>query len=396
VRLTIRVRLTLLYTALFVVCGGVVVVITYGLVASNIGNRPTKQASPVEFINACKLAQSDPSANPELRVKCEAAYQEGLDTGAKTQRDALLSSLLSYSIGTLAAVALLSALAGWFAAGRALRPLHRITAAAREASEHNLGDRVALTGPRDELRELADTFDAMLERLQRAFEGQRRFIANAGHELRTPLTVVRTTVDVVLAKPEPTTAELLGMGRDVRAATCRAEALIEALLTLARNQAGLTVREPVDLATVTEDALDELDPGPLTVRRMLEPAPAQGDPVLLERLVANLLDNAVRHNVDGGEIRVLTSTVDGRVTVQVASTGPVVPPDAVDGLFEPFRRLNDRIGGGAGGGFGLGLAIVAAIAAVHDGAVHAEPVDGGGLRVTFTMPRAPAATDPAP
>jgi signal transduction histidine kinase len=290
-------------------------------------------------------------------------------------------------------VTVLAALAGWLVAGRVLRPVHRITAAARAASEHNLSGRVALTGPRDELRELADTFDDMLTRLDAAFGSQRRFIANASHELRTPLTVMRTTIDVVLAKPAPTPAELTAMAEDVRAAADHAEALIEALLTLARNERGLTVREPADLATVAEDVLDTADLDGLLLRTSLTPAATSGDPVLLERLVANLVDNAVRYNVPGGEVTVLTSTVDSQAQLVVANTGPVIEPATVAGLFEPFRRLHDRT---ATDGVGLGLAIVASITAVHAGTVTATALPGGGLEVTVTVPNAPAPDVTAP
>jgi signal transduction histidine kinase len=291
--------------------------------------------------------------------------------------------LLRYSLATLGATTLLAAGAGWIVAGRVLRPVHRITAAARNASEDHLAARVALTGPRDELRELADTFDAMLERLQTAFEDQRRFIANAGHELRTPLTVMRTAVDVVLAKPEPTRAELIGMGCDVRAAVDHAQALIEALLTLARSDRGQFAREPVDLATVAEDAIDAAAPGAARLHTSLAPAPTTGDPILLERLAANLVDNAVRYNVPGGGVWVNTATVDGRVQLIVDNTGPVVAPAAVGKLFEPFRRLRDRTGDG---GFGLGLAIVASIAVAHGGDAVALARPGGGLSVTVSLP----------
>jgi signal transduction histidine kinase len=295
----------------------------------------------------------------------------------------VLADLLRYSLATFGAVTLLGAVAGWFVAGRVLRPIHRITAAARAASEHDLSARVSLRGPRDELRELADTFDEMLDRLDTAFEGQRRFIANASHELRTPLTVMRATVDVVLAKPAPSTDELVRMGQDVRAAVNHAEILIESLLTLARNVRGLAVHEPTDLATVVEDVVDELDPGDRRTHLDLEPAPVLGDPILLERLAANLVDNALRHNVDGGQIWLATSTMDGETLLRVANTGPVVAGDAVGRLFEPFQRLHDRTGNG---GFGLGLAIVASIATVHGGSVTAEPRDGGGLSVTVRLP----------
>jgi signal transduction histidine kinase len=391
-RFTVRVRLTLLYTALFVACGAIVVAITYGLLAGSL-QKPTGKSTVVQvpdgFVQQCKEALNDKTSDPSLRQKCEVAFQEGVDAGAQAQRDAVLATLLRNSIATLAGVTLLAAVAGWFVAGRVLRPIHRITDAARAASEHNLTARVSLTGPRDELRQLADTFDAMLDRLETAFQGQQRFIANASHELRTPLTVMRATIDVVLAKPAPSTEELVRMGQDVRAAVDHAEVLIEALLTLARNERGLAVHEPTDLATVIEDVVDELEPGDRHTHLDLEPAPVLGDPILLERLAANLVDNAVRYNVSGGQIWVATSTVDGHRLLQVANTGPVVPADAVARLFQPFQRLHDRTGDG---GFGLGLAIVASIAGVHGGVVTAEPLDGGGLVVTVRLPAQVATT----
>lgn len=383
--LTIRVRLTLLYTGLFLACGAVVLTITYGLVANSLHSSTTVDPAPEEFLAGCKKALGQPPVDINLKNKCEAAFQAGADAGARTQRDAVLADLLGYSGTTLAAGTVLAALAGWFVAGRVLRPVGRITAAARMASEHNLSARVALTGPKDELRQLADTFDDMLGRLEAAFEGQRRFIANASHELRTPLAVMRATVDVVLAKPAPTAQELVGMGSDVRTAVDRAEALVEALLTLARSERGPTAREHVDLATILEDVLDSVRPGDSHVHVKLLPAPALGDAILLERLATNLVDNALRHNVADGSVWLTTSTVDGRAVLTVTNTGPVVPADAVEGLFEPFRRLRDRTGDG---GAGLGLAIVAAITSRHGGRVTAVPHDPGGLAVTVTLPGA--------
>jgi signal transduction histidine kinase len=394
-RLTVRVRLTLLYTGLFAACGMILVAITYGLLAGNLpepsdpktgtSTADGKVVPATQLAEACAKATTDPKAEPGLAAKCKAAYEEGILEGANTQRQATLDQLLRYSLGTLAAVTLLAAVAGWIVAGRVLRPVHRITAAARDASEDHLATRVALTGPHDELRELADTFDAMLDRLQTAFEVRRRFIANAGHELRTPLTVMRTAVDVVLAKPEPTRAELIGMGRDVRAAVTHAQALIDALLTLARTDRGQIGREAVDLATVTEDAIDAAAPTPGATRlhTSLAPAPTSGDSILLEHLAANLVDNAVRYNVPGGAVWVRTASVGGRVVLTVDNTGPVIAPEAVETLFEPFRRLRERTGDG---GFGLGLAIVASIAGAHggDAVVGARP--GGGLSVTVSLP----------
>jgi signal transduction histidine kinase len=370
-RLTVRARLTLLYTGLFAACGAFVIAITYALVAG-------LQHPPASTGAVC------PQPNQDLRSKCKGAFQQAAALGARMQREATLAHLLQYSLITLAAATLLAAAAGWIAAGRVLRPVQQITQAARAASEHNLSARITLRGPRDELRELADTFDAMLARLQAAFESQRRFIANAGHELRTPLTVMRTTLDVVLDKPDPAPGELHRMGQDVRATVDHAERLIDALLTLARSDRGLTACEPVDLATVAEDVLDASDRGGRRLHASLQPAATSGDPVLLERLAANLVDNALRYNAPSGDLWLTTGTAGGQATLAVANTGPVIAREALDRLFQPFQRLQDRIGSD---GFGLGLAIVASITAAHHGTVTAQPRPGGGLTVTVTMPR---------
>jgi signal transduction histidine kinase len=355
------VRLTLLYTGLCAACGAIVVAVTYGLVASL-----QKPANPGVVC-----------PGPErLRTRCKSGFIEAAALGARMQREATLSHLLQYSLITLAAAA------GWIAAGRVLRPVQQITQAARAASEDNLSARIALRGPRDELRELADTFDAMLARLQAAFESQGRFIANAGHELRTPLTVMRATLDVVLDKPAPAPGELHRMRQDVRATVDHAERLIGALLTLARSDRGLTACEPVDLATVAEDVLDATDRGDRRLHASLEPAATSGDQVLLERMVANLVDNALRYNAPGGDLWLTTDTVDGQATLVVANTGPVIARPALGVLFEPFQRLQGRT---ASDGFGLGLAIVSSITTAHHGTVTAEPRPGGGL--TVTMPR---------
>jgi signal transduction histidine kinase len=369
-RWTARVRLTLLYTGLFVACGALVIAVTYGLVAS-------LQNPPVTRGAVC------PQPKWDLRTQCKYGFLEAAALGARMQREAILTHLLQYSLITLAAATLLAAAAGWIVAGRVLRPVQQITEAARAASEHNLSARVSLRGPRDELRELADTFDAMLARLQAAFDSQGRFIANAGHELRTPLTVMRTTLDVVLAKPAPAPGELHRMGQDVRAAVDHAERLIGALLTLARSDRGLTACEPVDLATVAEDVLDSADQGDRRLHASLEPAVTSGAPVLLERMAANLVDNALRYNTPGGDLWLTTGTVDGQATLVVANTGPVIAPPALGVLFEPFQRLNGRT---ASDGFGLGLAIVASITSAHHGTLTAEPRPDGGLTVTVTMP----------
>ncbi len=280
-RLTVRARLTLLYTVMIAVCGAIVVAVSYLLVA-RLEPQGQGQQAPASFLARCRSEELSPHPNDRLLAKCSAYFQL---QGARHQRAATLSHLLQYSLITLGVVIALAAILGWIVAGRALRPVHRITAAARAASEHNLSARVALHGPRDELHELAETFDEMLHRLQVAFEGQKRFIANASHELRTPLAVMRATVDVVLDNPESTPADLRGMATDIRAAVDHAEHLIGALLILARNERGLTVHDEVDLATVAEDILDTVALGDRRIHATLEPAVISGDPVLVERLV---------------------------------------------------------------------------------------------------------------
>jgi signal transduction histidine kinase len=330
----------------------------------------------------CRSEQ--PSAHPDkpLIAQCVSALEQ---QGARHQRDLTLSHLLLYSSITLAVVIALAAILGWIFSGRSLRPLHRITAAARAASEHNLSARVTLRGPNDELRELAETFDDMLDRLQAAFESQRQFIANASHELRTPLAVMGTTVDVVAGNPDSTPDDLRAMATDIRAAVDHAEHLIGALLILARNDRGLIVHEEVDLATVAEDVLDAARLGDHRVHATLDAAVISGDPVLAEHLIANLVDNAIRYNTPAGDIWLSTgTTVEGSQLV-VANTGPVVGPEDVDRIFQPFQRLSER---SSHDGFGLGLAIVASIAAIHGGTATAHPRDDGGLSVTVTVPSA--------
>jgi signal transduction histidine kinase len=225
----------------------------------------------------------------------------------------------------------------------------------------------------------------MLGRLQAAFESQQRFMANASHELRTPLAVMRATIDVVLGSPDSTPDDLRGMAVDIRAGVDHAEHLIGALLLLARNERGLTVHEEVDLATVAEDVLDTVGLGGRRVYASLEPAVISGDPVLTERLIANLVGNAVQYILPGGDIWISTRTVAGSSQLTVANTGPDIRPTDADRIFQPFQRLSDRT---SHDGFGLGLAIVASITAIHGGTVIARPRDGGGLSVTVTIPYA--------
>jgi len=382
--LSARSRLTLLYASLFTLGGAALVLITYLLVAHTLHSTaaPAIPRAVQPAIGKCVVA-AQTHGGPAALNQCAALYAHGVQAGAAAQRRTTLTHLLLYSLLGLAGAALLAAAAGWITAGRILAPVHRLTAAARAASEQDLSQRIALQGPRDELRELADTFDAMLERLDRAFTSQRQFIANASHELRTPLTVMRTAMDVVLAKPEPTREELVSMTGEVRQAAAHCERLIEALLVLARNDQARALTVPLDLAAVAEDALEGRTAG-ITTTTTLAEAPVTGDQVLLERLVANLVDNAERYNLADGTISISTTTDNRTSLVRVVNTGPVVPPDQVDRLFLPFTRLDDRT---RHDGFGLGLALVSSITAVHGGTVDATAMPAGGLDITIRLPR---------
>ena len=391
--LSARSRLTLLYTSLFALGGAALVLITYLLVADTLHSTTTTTITipqgVQQAVERCLTAAQTGGA--DVMQKCAAVYTNGVQAGASAQRSTTLTHLLTYSLLSLAGATLLAAVAGWIVAGRILRPVHRLTAAARAASEQDLSQRIALQGPRDELRELADTFDTMLERLDSAFTSQRQFIANASHELRTPLTVMRTAIDVVLAKPEPTREELVSMAAEVRQAIEHSERLIEALLILARNDQARALTDPLDLAAVAEDALEGRTVNGITTTVTLGEAPVTGDGVLLERLVANLLDNAERYNIVGGTVAIWTTAHDATSVLRVVNTGPVIPAGMVERLFLPFTRLNDRT---RHDGFGLGLALVSSIATVHNGTVHATAVPTGGLDITVRLPRRDNAVTP--
>jgi signal transduction histidine kinase len=298
--------------------------------------------------------------------------------------------LVSGSIAFVCVV-LATALLAWTITGRVLRPLRDVTGTAQRLSVESLGERIGHRGPRDEVAELADTFDAMLDRLQAAFSSQRHFVANASHELRTPLSVIRTELDVTLADPNADAEELRRMAEVVRAATLRAGQLVEALLLLARTDGlGIGVAEPVDLAEVVSSAWQPIradaERRGISASFLGGPAVAVGDPALLERVAGNLLENAVRHNVDGGWIEVRVDRAPGASTLHVHSSGVAVDPDRVAELFEPFRRGGvDRT---AHAGTGLGLSIVRAVVLAHRGQVSAEAVPGGGLTVTVHLPAA--------
>ena len=396
-RRPIRLRLTLVYSGLFLLAGTALLAVTYGLVAQSLNTSlPAAVSSPygsylAQAVKICENTAGTPNQVAKCKARAQNSLQKAGAASAAFQRDRTLTRLLYYSLGALAVVAAGSAWLGWIVAGRALRPVHAITAAARAASEENLGERIALAGPEDELKELADTFDAMLARLDAAFASQRRFVADASHELRTPLTVMRTAIDVTLAKPGRTQAQLESMAVEVRQAVDRAEALIEALLTLARSDRGRGPAEPLDVAVLAEDALDAAAPAirarPVTVEAALRPGPAVGDPVLVERLVTNLVDNAVRHNVPDGWIQVATGTRWGMAFIEVANGGEPIPEEVVPSLFEPFRRLSERTG--PPDGTGLGLSIVRSVALAHHGQVIARGRPAGGLEVSVLLPAHP-------
>ncbi len=411
-RWTARLRLTLWYGGLFLLAGLVLVATSYLLVRQRLlpqggGGKATTVQSPAGAVvcspqGACQTLPAGagtPAPDPNRSI---------VVTGG--QLGALKSSFLADALGTflrtmllvLALMALGSLGLGWLVAGRVLRPLQRITATAKRLSERTLHQRIALQGPDDELKELADTFDGLLARLDAAFDAQRRFAANASHELRTPLAISRTEVDVALADPDTPNAELRAMAERVRDATQRSERLIEGLLTLARSEQELRRHEPADLADAATLALEHTRrqdqdqdqggrDGGLRLVTRLRPAPVAGDPALLERMVANLVENAVRHNRPDGWLEVATGTSDGRAFVQVANGGRAIPTDQVESLFEPFRRLHGRVASASASasavrGAGLGLSIVRSVARAHGGDAHAVALAGGGLQVTVRLP----------
>jgi signal transduction histidine kinase len=339
-------------------------------------------ATQLAQLGRCKLLPT----TPVLDAKCNHLINI-IGGGSAARGDALAALRIASAIG-LVILAIAATGLGWLASGRALRPVRAITEAARRASELQLGQRLALKGPDDELRQLADTFDVMLERLDAAFTSQKRFVTNAAHELRTPLTAMRTAIEVTLSKPARTPDQLEAMAVRVQGSVERAEATVEALLTLAISDAGPAAQEPIDLATAAEDALDAaqaaIDQRRIKVDATLEPAPTRGDRVLLDRMIANLVENAVRHNHQGGWISVRTASGAEGATFEVANTGPTLSAEQIPSLFEPFARAKQRLD--HADGVGLGLSIASAIARAHDSTITASPRPGGGLEVSVTIP----------
>ena len=420
-RLTLRARLTIVYGGLFVLAGVVLLGVTYVLVQSR-----TPQAIKLAPTVFTKIPADQPVLDPEALRNLAQKLQSSVQQSA-------LDSLLTQGGIALAVVSACAIAFGWLIAGRTLQPLHQITGTARriasaDTAGRGLHERIALQRPSDEVRELADTFNEMLERLDRSFDGQRRFVANASHELRTPLALNRSLVELAITRPGAP-VEVTQLGEALLAVNERHERLIDGLLTLADSENEVTDRTPVDLAEVAGHVVDQVvvaakhpapgkpagvlagavsseaggtaagtvsalpdgrsravPTGPPTVTRQLAPAPTLGDPILLERLTHNLVENAIRHNLaQSGWVSVRTGQVDGRATLVVSNTGPVVPGYEIETMFQPFRRLRqERVGGGRG--FGLGLSIVRAVARAHSGSVDARPRDGGGLVVTVTLP----------
>lgn len=381
-RPTIRIRLTLLYGGMFLIAGILLLSIIYLLAAQalNVGSDlPFRIVSGGVTSPTCNFP-SEPSAT-ELNNAMNACVNE--------QRQHALDNLLSRSLLALLGLAVIAFAFGYAMAGRVLSPLGRITRTARAVAGSDLSRRIELDGPDDEFKELADTFDDMLERLQRAFTAQQRFVGNASHELRTPLAINRTLLEVHLSDPGAP-VELQQLGKTLLATNERSEQLVEGLLLLARSDNQIVERKPVDLAEVASQAIDqargEAEAKGVAIRGKRDAAVVQGSGVLLERIALNLVQNAVRYNVaEEGWVEVTTEVQHGQAVLVVSNTGPVVPAYEIDNLFEPFRRLRtERTGSDKG--VGLGLSIARSVARAHGGHIAAEPREGGGLVMRVTLP----------
>jgi signal transduction histidine kinase len=382
--LTIRARFTLVCGGLLLASGIAVLGMTYFLIAA--------QGPSTNYNEATPTAAADGAAQPPGSNTTPPPILN--DQVADEAQRSVLNGLLTQGGIALAVVVAAASVSGWLLAGRLLQPLHRITDTARRiadapAADRGLHERIALRGPADEVKQLADTFDVMLERLDHSFEGQRRFIANASHELRTPLTLNRTLLEVA-TDPEDSSPEIRQLGTTLLTINARHEQLINGLLLLARSENELTDHSYVDLADIVDHVIAQVRSDTVKVQAEAAEAPTSGNPILLERLVQNLVENAVRYNVaEDGWVRVTSGTrPDGGATLVVSNTGPAVPSYEIPGLFEPFRRLGtDRVSTNSAGA-GLGLSIVRAVARAHGGEVQAAPREGGGLVVTVELPAA--------
>ncbi|MFR9788527.1 sensor histidine kinase [Streptomyces sp. MB22_4] len=386
-RPTIRIRLTLLYGGMFLIAGILLLSIIYLLAAQAIstGNQPLFKI--VSFQELKVSSDNCPAINTTSLPLAD--FNDAISQCVDHQRQVALDNLLSRSLLALLGLAVIAFAFGYAMAGRVLSPLGRITRTARAVAGSDLSRRIELDGPDDELKELADTFDEMLERLQRAFTAQQRFVGNASHELRTPLAINRTLLEVHLSDPGAP-VELQQLGKTLLATNERSEQLVEGLLLLARSDNQIVDRKPVDLAEVATQAIDqvrsEAEAKGVEIRGERKPAVVQGNGVLLERIALNLVQNAVRYNVaEGGWVEVDTEVQHGQAVLTVSNTGPVVPAYEIDNLFEPFRRLRtERTGSDKG--VGLGLSIVRSVARAHGGHIAARPREGGGLVMRVTLP----------
>ncbi len=373
-RSTLRGRLMLLISAVLLVSGALLLAVTYAQVAHR---------------GSVRVVQAFPAQVPESGPGLGGGIPGPGKTVVEQQHIVDLHAQLGASAIALALLAVFALVLGWLVAGRVLRPLRTVTAAAQQISADHLDRRLAVEGPSDELKELGDTIDGLLGRLQDSLESQRHFVANASHELRTPLTVSRALLEMIIADPHATVESFRATCRQVLEEGEQQEQLIDSLLILARSQRGLERREPLDLALVTADVLraHEADAAARGLRfeRSLEPAPLSGDRRLIERLVSNLVENAFRHNIPQGRVRVTVRSVDGHATLTVTNTGAVVPPGDVERLLQPFQRMSQERTG-EHDGLGLGLSIVQAIAGAHDAAFAVRAEFGGGLDVEVSFP----------
>ncbi len=386
-----RVRLTVFYAGAFVVAGAVLIAVMYFFMGEALDRQVTTRLGITEHLQE-STASDAASTQPAHDA------QEALRAQFERDRDDTLDSMLIASLIALGVVGIVAGGFGWLLAGHVLQPLQQITATARRVAGRNLHERIALEGADDEVKDLADTFDAMLERLDRSFDGQRRFVANASHELRTPLAINRALIEVALNDPQADES-LRRLGSSLLAVNQRHERLIDGLLTLALSEQGVTSEVQVDLADiarhVTAEARDTANASGIEIRTDLQCAPVTGDPVLLERLTQNLVDNAIRYNLpEHGQITVTTGVDDGDARLTVDNSGPLVPPYEIPGLFEPFRRLAtterraDHVDAPPGRGAGLGLSIVRSVTDAHGGHVDASPRSDGGLTVQVRLPAA--------
>jgi signal transduction histidine kinase len=393
-RRTARLRLTLLYGAAFLVCGAcgaALLGVTY-LLYGHLSPRLITNATTRLHGHTTHLTHIVPQVTHQPGMTIHVA---GLGQVSLGRQQLLIASVIALAVFVAAAAAL-----GWLLAGRVLRPLSTITAAARRISASSLHERLALHGPDDELKELGDTLDNLFARLEASFDAQRRFAANASHELRTPLTRERALIQVTLADPASTTGTWQAVSRELLASNAEQERLLEALLTLASSEASAGERQRIDLAAITGATLaaarSAISRRGLNVHADTQPASLDGDPQLIQQLVTNLIDNAVRHNIAGGEIRVVTGTRDGQAVLSVTNSGQAVPPGEIDRLFQPFQRLGPRPAR-RDGGHGLGLSIVRAIATTHDATITTQPRPGGGLAIDVAfLPATPPPARPLP